>query len=108
MNIYIITLCITVITVLVVDIFKFWDNFTSEIIYHLTNGKIRKPINIKLFQCSLCLSHWINLFILLITCNFTIPNYLYIIVLSFFTGIIGSILLTVENLLYKIINKLNN
>lgn len=107
MNIYFITFCITAITVLVIDIFKFWDNFSSEIIYYLTKGKIRKSIDLKPFNCSLCLSHWVNLIVLIATGFFTIPNYLYIILLSFFTGILGAIFLLVENIVYKLINKLN-
>lgn len=108
MNVYIITLCIVVICVLITDIFRFWETFSSELIYYITKGKIKRPIRFKLFECSLCQSHWINLIVLLVMGKFTIANYLYILVLSFSTTIIQNIILLVENTILTLINKLNN
>lgn len=101
---YINVLCVAVICVCFCDIFQVWDNITAEIMYWITKGKIRKPFQIKVFQCSLCLSHHINVIIMFLMSCVSLPNYLFIVILSFFTPIIKNILLTVED---KIINLLN-
>lgn len=75
--------------------------------YWLTKGKIRKPFQVKVFQCSLCLSHHINVIIMFLMGCVSLPNYLYIVILSFFTSIIKNILLIVENTILTLINKLN-
>jgi hypothetical protein len=108
MNIYITCLCVVVITVLITDIFCFWETFSSELIYYISKGKIKRSIHFKLFECSLCQSHWINLIVLLCMGKFTIVNYLYILLLSFSTNIIQNIILLVENTILTLINKLNN
>lgn len=103
---YINVLCVTVICVFFCDIFQVWDNITAEIIYYLTKGKIRKPIDLKPFNCSLCLSHHIGVIIMFLMSCVSLPNYLYIVILSFFTSIIKNILLIVEDKIIKLLNKL--
>lgn len=103
---YINVLCVAVICVCFCDIFQVWDNITAEIMYWITKGKIRKPFQIKVFQCSLCLSHHINVIIMFLMSCVSLPNYLYIVILSFFTPIIKNILLTVEEKIINLLNKL--
>lgn len=103
---YINVLCVVVICVCLCDIFHAWDNITAEIMYWITKGKIRKPFQIKVFQCSLCLSHHTNVIVMLCMGCVTLPNYLYIVILSFLTSVIKNILLVVEDKIIKLINKL--
>lgn len=106
--IYLTCLCITVIIVLITDIFQFWNNFSSEIISWITKGKIKKPINIKILQCSVCQNFWIGLLYLLIVGHLSIFNIMYILLLSFSTKIIYNFLLFIEEVVISSINKLNN
>lgn len=103
---YINVLCVAVICVCFCDIFRVWNNITAEIMYWITNGKIRKPFQVKVFQCSLCLSHHINVIIMFLMSCVSLPNYLYIVILSFFTPIIKDILLTVEDKITNLISRL--
>ena len=102
LDLFFITICIVLIT----DVFKFWENFSSEIVSWITKGKIKQPIHIKILECSVCQNFWIGL-IYIIICSFSIGNLLYVLLLSFSTNIIYNIFLTIENTILSIINKLN-
>ena len=97
-------LFITIIWVVVLDQLHFWDNITSVISGWLTNGKIKKPIQLKPFSCSTCMSWWTNLAYIIVTNQFSILMILYIVVLSWSTPIINSILSFVINAVLKMIN----
>ena len=97
-------LFITIIWVVVLDQLHFWDNITSVISGWLTNGKIKKPIQLKPFSCSTCMSWWTNLAYIIVTNQFSILMILYIVVLSWSTPIINSILSFVINAVLKLIN----
>ena len=101
-------LFITIIWVVVLDQLHFWDDITSVISGWLTNGKIKKPIQLKPFNCSVCMSFWTNLAYIIITNQFSILMILYILVLSWTTPIISSILTLVKNLFLKFINTIAN
>ena len=101
-------LFITIIWVVVLDQLHFWDDITSVISGWLTNGKIKKPIQLKPFSCSVCMSWWTNLAYIIVTNQFSILMILYILVLSWTTPIISSILTLVKNLFLKFINTIAN
>ena len=97
-------LLITIFFVIVIDQLHFVDDITSVISGWMTNGKIKKPIQLKPFTCSTCMSWWTNLIYIIITNQFSIPMILYIVVLSWGTPIINSILSFVINAVLKLIN----
>lgn len=70
----------------------------------MTNGKIKKPITLKPFSCSVCMGWWTNLAYIIITNQFSILMILYILALSWTTPIINSILSFVINAVMKIIS----
>ena len=97
-------LLITIFFVIVIDQLHFVDDITSVISGWLTNGKIKKPIQLKPFSCSTCMSWWTNLIYIIAIGHCTIPMILYIVVLSWSTPIINSILSFVINAVLKLIN----
>ena len=97
-------LFITIIWVIILDQLHFWDDITSVISGWLTNGKIKKPITLKPFSCSTCMSFWTNLAYIIVTNQFSILMILYILALSWSTPIINSILSFVINAVLKMIN----
>ena len=101
-------LFITIIWVVVLDQLHFWDDFSTMISGWLTNGKIKKPIQLKPCSCSVCMSFWTNLAYIIVTNQFSILMVLYILVLSWGTPIISSILTLVKNLFLKTINTIAN
>ena len=101
-------LLITIFFVIVIDQLHFVDDITSVISGWMTNGKIKKPITLKPFSCSTCMSWWTNLAYIIITNQFSILMVLYILTLSWTTPIISSILSLVKNLFLKMINTIAN
>ena len=101
-------LFITIIWIVILDQLHFWDDFSTMISGWLTNGKIKKPIQLKPFSCSVCMSFWTNLAYIIVTNQFSILMVLYILVLSWGTPIISSILTLVKNLFLKFINTIAN
>ena len=97
-------LFITIIWVLILDQLHFWDNFSTMISGWLSGGKIKKPLDWKPFNCSVCMSFWTNLAYIIVTNQFSILMILYILVLSWNTPIINSILSFVINAVLKMIN----
>ena len=97
-------LFITIIWIVILDQLHFWDDITSVISGWMTNGKIKKPITLKPFSCSPCMGWWTNLAYIIVTNQFSILMILYILVLSWITPIINSILSFVINAVLKMIN----
>ena len=101
-------LFITIIWVVVLDQLHFWDDFSMMISGWLSGGKIKKPLDWKPFNCSVCMSFWTNLAYIIVTNQFSILMILYILTLSWTTPIISSILTLVKNLFLKFINTIAN
>lgn len=101
-------LFITIIWIVILDQLHFWDDFSTMISGWLTNGKIKKPITLKPFSCSTCMSFWTNLAYIIVTNQFSILMVLYILTLSWGTPIISSILTLVKNLFLKFVNTIAN
>lgn len=98
------TLLITISWVLILDQLQFWKDFSTMISGWLSGGKIKKPLDWKPFNCSVCMSFWTNLTYIIVTNQFSIWMVLYILALSWSTPIINSILCFVRNSIIKIIN----
>ena len=101
-------LFITIIWVLILDQLHFWDDFSTMISSWLSGGKIKKPLDWKPFNCSVCMSFWTNLAYIIVTNQFSILMILYILTLSWGTPIISSILTLVKNLFLKFVNTIAN
>lgn len=101
------TLFIMISTVLVTDVFQFWENFSPVISRWLTRGKISKPIPSKLLTCSVCQSWWLNLLYLIVSHNLSLMNIMIILLLSFSTSLVYDLLLLVEGMLKSVIAKIN-
>ena len=100
-------LLITLFWVVVLDQLHFWDEITEVVSGWMTNGKIKKPIPIKPFSCSTCMSWWTNLIYIIVIGHCTIPMILYIVGLSWATPIINSLLSFVRNAVLKLINTIS-
>ena len=97
-------LIITAIIVFVVDLSgiilvlkkKLWKTLYGIIPF-------KEDWSLKPFDCSLCMTFWIGLIYLIITGSFTIPFIGYVCLLSFLTPIIQEMLLTIKDLLIRLI-----
>lgn len=92
--------------VLVLDQFHFMDEITSGVARWLSNGFIDRPMQLKPFTCSLCMSWWTNLIYIIVTGHFTIPVLFCILVISWLTPIVNDIFTLVRMTIAKILNKL--
>ena len=101
-------LLITICWVIVLDQLHFVDDFTSTIKSILTKGKFRNPIQIKPFNCSVCMSFWTNLIYILIVGKFSIFMIGYILLLSWSAPLINSIFTLLKNIFIKLTNTLAN
>lgn len=94
---------ITAIIVFVIDLSGVMDSIYNWLRKWL---KTTKELQIKPFDCSLCMTHHILLLYLLITSQFTLINYLVVCMLSFFTPVIKDIMILTKDLAIKIIDRL--
>ena len=101
-------LLITIIFVIITDQLHFWEEFSSSLKSLITKGKFKSPIRCKILECSCCQSWWVNLIYIIIIGKFTIPMIGYILVLSWTTPIISSVLTLLKNLFIKLTNTLAN
>lgn len=102
LNCFLISVC----WVLVLDQFRFMDEITSMFSKILTNGHIDKPIELKPFTCSLCMSWWTNLIYIIVAGGFNVPMLFVILLISWTTPITNDILTLVKTLILKILNKI--
>lgn len=106
MTFYLNVLFITLIFVIAIDVLGFWDEFSKLISKIITKGKVVKPIDIKPFSCSTCMSFWTNLVYMFIVQQFSIFNVLFIIVLAMFAPEMGSLIIMFKDWIAALINKL--
>lgn len=104
--IYINCLCITLICVIVTDIFNAIGNISKSIFSLLSGGRIKSGIRGKIFYCSCCQNFWLSLIYLICVGAISIPNILYIITLSFSSNILKEVILTIEDKIIKLIRKI--
>jgi hypothetical protein len=97
---------ISVCWVLILDQFRFMDEITVYISRWLSNGHIRKPLELKPFSCSLCMSWWTNLIYIIIAGEFSVAMVFGILLISWTTTITNDVLTLVKTLILKILNKI--
>lgn len=100
------TFLIVVIYVIGIDVLCFWDEISSYLSYIITKGKVKKPIEIKPFCCSTCMAFWTNVLYIMITSQFSLIGLFWVAILAFLTPSIKEILLKVEELIIKLVNKI--
>ena len=101
-------LYIAIIVVYAIDVSGFYNEATSVISGWLTNGMIKKPIELKPFSCSLCMTFWVSVIYLLIVHSFTLKYVVLACLMSFITPVISSVLFTLRDALLFLINKINS
>lgn len=95
-------ICIAVICVIVTDILKFWDSLERPLsVIFDTKVKFGKPIN-----CSTCQTFWLGLIYLLVWHCFTLPNLTLVLLIAVCTGVIGSLIWNILDLLGSFVNLL--
>ena len=98
-------LLITIIIVFIIDCTDFILTLKIKLWNWTFNySKPYKEYSIKPFDCSLCLSWWCNIIVLLVTNNFTIPYITVVAISSFLTPVFHSLLMLVYDILVNLIN----
>lgn len=64
-------------------------------------------LQLKPFDCSYCMTHWICLIYLLISGNFTLYYYAFVFILCLLTGFTADLMYWVKDIFQLIINALN-
>lgn len=105
--IYIDILLIALITVFGLDVSGFYQEITTIISGWLTNGKIKKPITLKPFSCSLCMTFWVSLIYILILGAFSLPMLAYVCLVAYLTPVFADLMRLFMECLKTIIIKLN-
>lgn len=60
--------------------------------------------NFKPWECSFCMTHHVGLIYLLVTCQFTLPHYVFLLLLCYFTPLSGELITLARDSLNKLIN----
>lgn len=105
--IYINIALIAAIYCFILDYSGAWDEITSKISSWLTSGRIHKPITLKPFSCSLCMTFWTGLVYLLFEHSLTLPNLAYVCLMAGLTPRITDVMNTADCLLSKLFKNLN-
>lgn len=101
MNVYIILLIISVLSVFIVDYSGFIEEMES-----LLTKKLRSPLPLRIpkpFSCSLCLTWWISVIWLLVSGNFGWLTLLAAAGFSAATGTEYQVILTIEGIVRRMI-----
>lgn len=88
-----------------IDILNFAEEMKIKL-FRFVKGKkiIYRPYSLRPLDCSLCLSFWVGLLILIFNLKLTVINIAYVCMVSFFTPQYKDILLTVQDFIQNIIN----
>lgn len=100
-------LLIGIIVTFCLDTSGFYREITTAISGWMTNGKIKKPIMIKPFCCSLCMTFWIGLAYILFSGAFSIGMVAYLCLVSYLTPVYNDLMVLIRDWLEKIIIKLD-
>lgn len=106
--IYINILLIALITVFALDVSGFYQEMTSIISGWLTNGQIKKPIELKPFSCSLCSTFWVSLIYIIVVNAFSLAMLAYVCLVAYMTPVFADIMFLFMETLKKIIQKINS
>lgn len=107
MKIYIDLLLIAVIISFIIDLSGIVDSLKKLLINKILGFKDYN-ISLKPFDCSLCMTFWTGLLFIIITNNISLFNIMVICLLAYMADITTLILITIKDLIGKIINKILN
>lgn len=102
--VYINILLIASVWVFLLDLSGAWNEITTMVSGWLTNGKVKKPFQLKPFSCSLCMTFWSGLVYLLCAGQLTLPNMAYVCLMAYMTPRIKDMLQVLDSLLAKLTN----
>lgn len=96
---------VALILVYGIDILNFAEEMKIKL-FKFVKGKnaIYRPYSLRPLDCSLCLSFWVGILILIFNLKLTIINIAYVCLVSFFTPQYKDVLLTVQDMVQNIIN----
>lgn len=100
-------LLIGIIVTFCIDTSGFYGEITSIISGWMSNGKIKKPIMVKPWCCSLCMTFWTGLAYILISGAFSIGMVAYLCLVAWLTPVYNDLMILVKDSIIKIITKLN-
>lgn len=94
-----------IILVYGIDILGFAEEMKIKL-FKFVKGKnvIYKPYSLRPLDCSLCLSFWIGILILIFNLKLTVINIAYVCLISFFTPQFKDVLLTIQDFVQNIID----
>lgn len=94
-----------IILVYGIDILGFAEEMKIKL-FKFIKGKnvIYRPYSLRPLDCSLCLSFWAGILILIFSLKLTIINIAYVCMVSFFTPQYKDVLLTIQDMAQNIIN----
>lgn len=101
------TFCIMLIAVIIIDYSDFIESIKMLIKKILKIKTDITNITIKPFDCSFCMSFWLNVLYLCVNHCLTVPNIAYVLLLSALTVPTFNLLCNVIETLNKWINKIN-
>lgn len=104
---YINILLIAAVWVFLLDVSGAWSEMTSIVSGWITGGRIRKPILIKPFSCSLCMTFWTGIAYIAIAGYFTLPMMAYVCLVAMLTPRLKDLLITIDLLLAKLFEIIN-
>ena len=90
---------IEIIVCFIVDCSGFINSIKRQYlrkVFKIKNPDISK-INWKPFDCSLCMNFWTGMIYLLITSNFTLPNFAILSILSLMSSNVSGLLFTIKD-----------
>lgn len=104
LNIFLIAVC----WVFVLDISGFWVEFSTWLSrFLLPKGMKPAPFELKPFSCSLCMTFWTSLVYVICIGEWSVLMMAYICLMAWLTPIIKDGLITLSNLINKLINRIN-
>lgn len=95
---------ILIFWVVVIDQLHFVDEITTRVSRFLSNGHIRRPMDIKPLNCSTCLSFWFSFGYVIIDHRFSLLMLAYIVLLSWSAPMVSAVLSFVKNIFTKAID----
>jgi hypothetical protein len=83
---------ICLLLVFIIDLTDFYDTVATAFVRWLTHGKLSKPVYVKPFRCSLCLTWWVGLVYVLVCGSFSVGALAFVGLLSFLTPVFADCL----------------
>lgn len=104
MDAYLVLILLTLVVVNIVDISGFVDTVKRWIWKWLKPNSPYRDFDFRPWSCSYCMSHHVGLLYLIISGEFTLPLYVFLLFLAFITPVLVMALHMVYDCLVSIIN----